>query len=149
MRFTLASVVLALAGSALSAPIVTRSLVGEVGSVVGSLQDNVPSAQVEVQLQGLLGNELSQIESALGGIPLADKLLSLLQSGDLSANALTAVGEALAMLKQGTPLDTVNSYLNAVTGGVVGDLGNTLGVKDLVGLLGGALGGVGNIVKII
>jgi len=89
--------------------------------------------------------DIEQIESGLGGVPLADKLLSLFQSGDLSGSALTAVGEALAMLKQGTPLDAVNSYLNAATGGVVSDLGSTLGLEDLVGLLSGVLGNIGNV----
>lgn len=49
------------------------------------------------------------------------------------------------MVQQGVPIDTVNSYLNVVTGGTVSNLEETLGVSDLEGVVGGAAGGATNV----
>lgn len=89
MRFTFVTVVVAaLAGSALSAPTgsfratllrlhgemmwrgpkantctgaAKRSLVNQVGSVVGGLENGLPVGQVEQELQGLLGGSLGSV----------------------------------------------------------------------------------------
>lgn len=46
------------------------------------------------------------------------------------------------MVKQGTPIDAVNSYLDAATGGVVSNLEETLGVQNIAGLVTGLVGSI-------
>ncbi|KND89009.1 hypothetical protein TOPH_06237 [Tolypocladium ophioglossoides CBS 100239] len=129
MRFTFVTIIAALAGSALSAPtsVAKRSLVNQVGSVVEGLEKGLP---------------VSQIENALGGLPLADKLLSLAQGDNLTGLDLTAIGEALAMVTQGTPIDAVNSFLNATTSGVVSNLEKTLDVGNIGDIVQGLVSGI-------
>jgi hypothetical protein len=72
-----------------------------------------------------------KVEQALGGLPLADKLLNLIHNG-LKPAATQAIGQALVMVQSGLPIGAVNGYLNAATGGAVTNLEETLGASDLV-----------------
>ncbi|POR36800.1 Uncharacterized protein TPAR_03001 [Tolypocladium paradoxum] len=131
MRSTFVTVVAAApSGSALSAPTGSRNPTS--ASVVGGLEDGLPVGQVEQELQGLLGGSLASIVGALGGLPVADKLLSLVQGGKLAGGDLTA----------STPVDAVNSYLDISTGDVVYNLEETLGLENVAGLVTGVAGGM-------
>lgn len=79
------------------------------------------------------------MEKSLGGVPLANKFLDLIHGG-LKPAAVQAIGQALAMVQSGLPIDTVNAYLNQATGGAVANLENTLGASDLVSALTGVTG---------
>ncbi|KAK2594375.1 hypothetical protein QQS21_007935 [Conoideocrella luteorostrata] len=128
-------VVAALAGTTFAAPY-KRSLIGEVSGILGGVTGGTGVEGLESELQGALGGTLAKVEQALGGVPLANKLMELVHSG-VKPMATQAIGEALVMVQQGVPINTVNSYLNSVTGGTVSDLEQTLGTSDLVGILGG------------
>lgn len=41
------------------------------------------------------------------------------------------------MLEQGLNIEIINIYLSVATGGLLTDLGETLGINDIVALLGG------------
>lgn len=91
---------------------------------------------------------IQQVEQALGGVPLADKLMELVNGG-LKPAATQAIGQALVMVQSGLPIDAVNSYLDSATGGTVTNLEQTLGTNDLVGVLGGVTGMAGGVTNTI
>ncbi|KAK9436561.1 hypothetical protein VB005_11374 [Metarhizium brunneum] len=136
--------VAALAGTAFAAPY-KRSVLGEVTNVLGGVTAKTGASQLESQLQGVFGGSLAQVEKALGGVPLANKLLDLIHGG-LKPAAAQAIGQALAMVQSGLPIDAVNAYLNKATGNAVANLENTLGASDLVGALTGVTGLVSGLV---
>ncbi|KAG8414187.1 hypothetical protein J3459_014971 [Metarhizium acridum] len=136
--------VAALAGTAFAAPY-KRSVISDVTSVLGGVSGNTGASQLENQLQGVFGGSLAQIEQALGGVPLANKLLDLIHGG-LTPAAAQAIGQGLAMVQSGLPINAVNDFLNQATNGAVANLENTLGASDLVGALTGVTGLVSGIV---
>ncbi|EFY92118.1 hypothetical protein J3458_004360 [Metarhizium acridum] len=136
--------VAALAGTAFAAPY-KRSVISKVTSVLGGVSGNTGASQLENQLQGVFGGSLAQIEQALGGVPLANKLLDLIHGG-LTPAAAQAIGQGLAMVQSGLPINAVNAFLNQATNGAVANLENTLGASDLVGALTGVTGLVSGIV---
>ncbi|KAL6862237.1 hypothetical protein J3F83DRAFT_745495 [Trichoderma novae-zelandiae] len=145
MRFSLATVVVAaLVGTGLAAPLARRSLVSDVGGLLGGITQGVVVDVVllETQLTSLLGPIVQKIESVLQ-VTLAAKLVSLVQGveGQVKAtvnvdNVVQIVGEALAMVAQGVDLSAVNSYLKAATGGQIASLEVALGINNLTQVLG-------------
>ncbi|KKO97072.1 hypothetical protein THAR02_10825 [Trichoderma harzianum] len=143
MRFTLAALFL-VAGTALAAPLARRSLVSDVGGLLGGITQGVvvDVVALEAQLVALLGPIVQKIEAVLP-VTLAAKLVSLVQGveGKVVAtaginNVVQIVGEALAMVSQGVDLNAVNAYLNAATGGQLTTLEVALGVDNLTEVLG-------------
>ncbi|KAL6812094.1 hypothetical protein J3E69DRAFT_377357 [Trichoderma sp. SZMC 28015] len=143
MRFTLAALFL-VAGSAIAAPLARRSLVSDVGGLLGGITQGVvvDVVALEAQLVSLLGPIVQKIEAVLP-VTLAAKLVSLVQGveGKVVAtaginNVVQIVGEALAMVSQGVDLNAVNAYLNAATGGQLTTLEVALGVDNLTEVLG-------------
>ncbi|KAL6831768.1 hypothetical protein V8C40DRAFT_285222 [Trichoderma camerunense] len=143
MRFTLAALFL-VAGTALAAPLARRSLVSDVGGLLGGITQGVvvDVVALEAQLVSLLGPIVQKIEAVLP-VTLAAKLVSLVQGveGKVVAtaginNVVQIVGEALAMVSQGVDLNAVNAYLNAATGGQLTTLEVALGVDNLTEVLG-------------
>ncbi|KAL7781047.1 hypothetical protein V8C43DRAFT_328468 [Trichoderma afarasin] len=143
MRFTLAALFL-VAGSAIAAPLARRSLVSDVGGLLGGITQGVvvDVVALETQLVALLGPIVQKIEAVLP-VTLAAKLVSLVQGveGKVVAtaginNVVQIVGEALAMVSQGVDLNAVNAYLNAATGGQLTTLEVALGVDNLTEVLG-------------
>ncbi|TWU78436.1 hypothetical protein ED733_008851 [Metarhizium rileyi] len=133
MKF-ITTVTVALAGTAFAAPY-KRSILTDVTNVLSDVNvNNTVVHQLESQLHSVFQDLLPQVEKALGGIPLANKLLELVRSG-LKPVAIQAIGQALAMVQSGLPINAVNSFLNEVTNGTVTNLENTLGANDLVGSL--------------
>ncbi|KAM0255348.1 hypothetical protein ACHAQJ_005866 [Trichoderma viride] len=149
MRFGLTAVFLAtIVGTGLTAPLATqrRSLVGDVGSLLGGITQGVvvDVVTLETQLTTLLGPIVQTIESALpDSVTLAAKLVSLVEGVGAQAtdalglnNVVQIVGEAIAMVAQKVPLSSVNAYLNAATGGTVTTLEGALGINNLTEVLG-------------
>ncbi|KAL7793817.1 hypothetical protein V8C37DRAFT_377428 [Trichoderma ceciliae] len=147
MRFGLAAIFLAtIVGTGLTAPLAAqrRSLVGDVGSLLGGITQGVvvDVVALETQLTTILGPIVQKIESALGTVTLASKLVSLVESvgakatNGLSLNVVQIVGEAIAMVAQGVDLGAVNAYLNAATGGTITTLEGALGITNLTQVLG-------------
>ncbi|KAF3074060.1 hypothetical protein CFAM422_003323 [Trichoderma lentiforme] len=143
MRFTLAALFL-VAGTAFAAPLARRSLVSDVGGLLGGITQGVvvDVVALETQLVALLGPIVQKIEAVLP-VTLAAKLVSLVQGveGKVVAtaginNVVQIVGEALAMVSQGVDLNAVNAYLNAATGGQLTTLEVALGVDNLTEVLG-------------
>ncbi|KAL5086370.1 hypothetical protein Trisim1_009093 [Trichoderma cf. simile WF8] len=154
MRFTLAALFL-VAGSALAAPLARRSLVSDVGGILGGITQGVvvDVVALEAQLVSLLGPIVQKIEAVLP-VTLAAKLVSLVQGveGKVVAtaginNVVQIVGEALAMVSQGVDLNAVNAYLNAATGGQLTTLEVALGVDNLTEVLG--LAQVAQVTKVV
>ncbi|TFB01598.1 hypothetical protein CCMA1212_006519 [Trichoderma ghanense] len=145
MRFSLATVVVAaLVGTGLAAPLARRSLVSDVGGLLGGITQGVvvDVVALETQLTSLLGPIVAKIEAVLP-VTLAAKLVSLAQGveGKVTAtanvdNVVQIVGEALAMVAQGVDLNAVNAYLNAATGGQLASLQVALGITNLPQVLG-------------
>ncbi|PTB63145.1 hypothetical protein BBK36DRAFT_1144204 [Trichoderma citrinoviride] len=145
MRFSLATVVVAaLVGTGLAAPLARRTLVSEVGGLLGGITQGVvvDVVALETQLTGLLGPIVAKIEAVLP-VTLAAKLVSLAQGveGKVVAtanvdNVVQTVGEALAMVAQGVDLGAVDSYLKAATNGQIVSLEVALGIKNLSQVLG-------------
>lgn len=69
------------------------------------------------------------------GIPFAEFVLHLRDEGATSG-AIQAIGQAIAMVINGTGLDEVNQFLNKATGGKFTDLAKCLGVPDVKKALG-------------
>ncbi|KAM0481927.1 hypothetical protein ACHAPE_008388 [Trichoderma viride] len=147
MRFNITAVFLAtLVGTGLAAPLASRSLVGDVGNLLGGITQGVVVDVVllETQLVSLLGPIVQTIEGALpAATTLASKLVSLVDSVGAEAtdalglnNVVQIVGEAIAMVSQGVHLDAVNAYLNAATGGTIVSLEAALGINNLTQVLG-------------
>ncbi|EHK18524.1 uncharacterized protein TRIVIDRAFT_225829 [Trichoderma virens Gv29-8] len=143
MRFTLAALFL-IVGTGLAAPLARRSLVSDVGGLLGGITQGVvvDVVALETQLVTLLGPIVQKIEAVLP-VTLAAKLVSLVQTveGQVAAtaginNVVQIVGEALAMVAQGVDLNAVNAYLNAATGGSLTTLEVALGVNNLTEVLG-------------
>ncbi|QYS99883.1 hypothetical protein H0G86_007001 [Trichoderma simmonsii] len=154
MRFTLAALFL-VAGSAIAAPLARRSLVSDVGGLLGGITQGVvvDVVALEAQLVSLLGPIVQKIEAVLP-VTLAAKLVSLVQGveGKVIAtaginNVVQIVGEALAMVSQGVDLNAVNAYLNAATGGQLTTLEVALGVDNLTEVLG--LAQVAQVTKVV
>ncbi|KAM6477058.1 hypothetical protein HDV62DRAFT_237281 [Trichoderma sp. SZMC 28011] len=154
MRFTLAALFL-VAGSAIAAPLARRSLVSDVGGLLGGITQGVvvDVVALEAQLVSLLGPIVQKIEAVLP-VTLAAKLVSLVQGveGKVVAtaginNVVQIVGEALAMVSQGVDLNAVNAYLNAATGGQLTTLEVALGVDNLTEVLG--LAQVAQVTKVV
>ncbi|KAK0757933.1 hypothetical protein N5P37_009226 [Trichoderma harzianum] len=143
MRFGLAALFLVV-GTGLAAPLARRSLVSDVGGLLGGITQGVvvDVVALETQLVALLGPIVQKIEAVLP-VTLAAKLVSLVQGveGKVVAtaginNVVQIVGEALAMVSQGVDLNAVNAYLNAATGGQLTTLEVALGVDNLTEVLG-------------
>ncbi|KAL7908316.1 hypothetical protein GGI35DRAFT_481018 [Trichoderma velutinum] len=143
MRFGLTALFL-IVGTGLAAPLAQRSLVGDVGGLLGGITQGVvvDVIALETQLVSLLGPIVQKIEAVLP-VTLAAKLVSLVQGveGQVAAtaginNVVQIVGEALAMVAQGVDLNAVNAYLNAATGGSIATLEVALGVDNLTQVLG-------------
>ncbi|KAK4073012.1 uncharacterized protein Triagg1_5689 [Trichoderma aggressivum f. europaeum] len=143
MRFGLAALFLVV-GTGLAAPLARRSLVSDVGGLLGGITQGVvvDVVALEAQLVALLGPIVQKIEAVLP-VTLAAKLVSLVQGveGKVVAtadidNVVQIVGEALAMVAQGVDISAVNAYLNAATGGSLTTLEVALGVNNLTEVLG-------------
>ncbi|KAL6692267.1 hypothetical protein J3F84DRAFT_351584 [Trichoderma pleuroticola] len=143
MRFGLAALFLVV-GTGLAAPLARRSLVSDVGGLLGGITQGVvvDVIALEAQLVALLGPIVQKIEAVLP-VTLAAKLVSLVQgvegkvvaTADIN-NVVQIVGEALAMVAQGVDINAVNAYLNAATGGSLTTLEVALGVDNLTEVLG-------------
>ncbi|KAL7944004.1 hypothetical protein V8C42DRAFT_327489 [Trichoderma barbatum] len=143
MRFGLAAIFL-IVGTGLAAPLARRSLVSDVGGLLGGITQGVivDVVALETQLIALLGPIVEKIEAVLP-MTLAAKLVSLAQGveGQVTAtvgidNVVQIVGEALAMVAQGVDISAVNAYLDAATGGSLTTLELALGVDNLTQVLG-------------
>ncbi|KAL6797354.1 hypothetical protein GGI42DRAFT_92574 [Trichoderma sp. SZMC 28013] len=143
MRFGLAALFLVV-GTGLAAPLARRSLVSDVGGLLGGITQGVvvDVIALETQLVALLGPIVQKIEAVLP-VTLAAKLVSLVQGveGEVVAtanidNVVQIVGEALAMVAQGVDISAVNAYVNAATGGAITTLEGALGVNNLTQVLG-------------
>ena len=74
-----------------------------------------------------------QIEAALK-TRLADFLLGLITKG-IPPKVLEAIGEALGLLKLGTPIELINAFLSAATDGLFKDINELFGIDDITKVL--------------
>lgn len=77
---------------------------------------------------------LVQLEDALG-VTFAEFELGLLEEG-ADPGTVQAIGEAVAMLMDGTGITAVNEFLDNTTGGAITSIEDALGVTDVLEALG-------------
>ncbi|KAK3196479.1 hypothetical protein K4F52_000361 [Lecanicillium sp. MT-2017a] len=132
MRFSIASVfVAAIAGTAMAAPVQKRgALLGQLSNVVSQVEGGVGVESLEKELDGALGGAVKKVESALGGVPLADKLMGMVDSG-LPPSVVQAIGQAIDLADSGVAIQTVDAYLKGATDGALTSLGGALDITDI------------------